>query len=254
MFDGLADNYDRHRPDYPAPVVAAWRAHLDRGRRRPGPRVVVDLGCGTGISTRALARALDADDILIGAEPSTDMRAEFRANPDTAVRPLVAALGERLPLAGASLDAIVVAQAAHWMDRSALLAEANHALVPGGTFAFLNNNRLWPGSAFLGAYEDVLERLSPGYRRDYRAFDYAAELDEVGAIEVIVRTHMWDRAFDADDFLGLVRSTSMYKNAAKAHERSTVEAEVRSLVAAHADGAGRVVVAYETELVAGRLA
>jgi SAM-dependent methyltransferase len=254
VFDGLSDAYDRYRPDYPAPVVESWLRHLDRGAKRAGPRFVVDLASGTGISTRALARALDPGDVLIAAEPGEGMRSAFAANPGNRRASLLGARGERLPFGAGTLDAIVIAQAAHWMDRAALLAEARHALAPGGTLAFLTNNRYWEGSRFLDAYEGVLDRLSPGYRRDYRSLDYAAVLREARAVDILIRNHHWNRPFDAGGFLGLVRSTSMYKNAVEAHGAAAVEAEVRALVAAHADTAGNIVVAYETELVAGRLA
>lgn len=254
VFDGLAGDYDRHRPDYPAPVLKAWRGHLERGRGRAGPRLVADLGCGTGISTRALARVLEPGDAVIGVEPGADMRAAFRVHPETATVPLIAATGERLPFAPATLDAIVIAQAAHWMDRPALFAEARLALAPGGTLAMLTNNRHWPGSPFLAAYEALLERLSPGYDRRYRAFDYAAELDQAGAADVLRATHTWERALDAGGFLGLVRSTSMFKNAVAAHGEAAVGDGVRALAAEHADAGGRLAVPYETELVAGRLA
>ena len=52
-FSGLADAYARHRPSYPDEVVRTviLRAMLQRGA------VLVDVGCGTGISSRLFADA-----------------------------------------------------------------------------------------------------------------------------------------------------------------------------------------------------
>lgn len=70
-FDGLADVYDLNRPDYPAAIMerlAAMVASIE------GPRSCLDVGCGTGISTRALARALPGW-AIVGLEPNADMLA-----------------------------------------------------------------------------------------------------------------------------------------------------------------------------------
>src|SRR5262245_45543844 len=66
-FGGLAAGYDRYRPDYPP---AAIDFIIARCGLAPGARFV-DVGCGTGISTRLFgARGLAG----IGVEPNADMR------------------------------------------------------------------------------------------------------------------------------------------------------------------------------------
>ena len=66
-FSGFADLYDANRPSAPArlgPLLARY-AGVDRP-------VVVDLGCGTGLSSRWAAGWADR---VIGIEPNDDMRA-----------------------------------------------------------------------------------------------------------------------------------------------------------------------------------
>src|ERR1035437_5729466 len=66
-FSGFADIYDSSRPAVPK-AVADILSQLAQVIR---PRLVVDLGCGTGLSTRLWAgRANKA----IGIEPNPDMR------------------------------------------------------------------------------------------------------------------------------------------------------------------------------------
>jgi len=45
-FSGFEDLYDNHRPEAPMTVVEVITSYLER---KPG--LVVDLGCGTGLST-----------------------------------------------------------------------------------------------------------------------------------------------------------------------------------------------------------
>jgi SAM-dependent methyltransferase len=48
---------------------------------------------------------------------------------------------ERIPLAGASVDAVAVATAFHWFDAPRALVEIGRVLRPGGTLAILWNER-----------------------------------------------------------------------------------------------------------------
>src|SRR5947208_450110 len=73
-FTGLAGDYARHRPQYPAAAVdfIISRAGL-------GPQsLVVDVGAGTGISTRLFARRGLR---VVGVEPNDDMRRRAQAEP-----------------------------------------------------------------------------------------------------------------------------------------------------------------------------
>ena len=47
-FTGFEDTYDQHRPEAPQEVVALLTGYLERK-----PSLVVDLGCGTGLSSFA---------------------------------------------------------------------------------------------------------------------------------------------------------------------------------------------------------
>jgi len=80
-FTGLAETYEKFRPSYPAEALAAVHAYWGG---TPGvPRLLADIGGGTGISTRALMEALG--DGGGGAwtakvvEPNDDMRAQAEA-------------------------------------------------------------------------------------------------------------------------------------------------------------------------------
>jgi SAM-dependent methyltransferase len=127
-FDAVAAGYDAARPSYPAEAVA-WLVPDDAA-------VVVDVGAGTGKFTRLLARP---GRTVIAVEPSEAMRAALRAAmPDSAV---LAGSGERMPLPGDSADALVFAQAWHWVDVPAATREAARVLRPGGVLGLVWNLR-----------------------------------------------------------------------------------------------------------------
>lgn len=126
--EGFADVYDRYRPAPPVEVLDVL-AHV-AGTARPS--VVVDLGCGTGLSTRAWAERAEG---IIGVEPNPRMVDQARAaTPQTNVR-YIEAYASDTGLPGGEADLVTACQAFHWMEPQPVLAEGVRLLRPGGVFA-----------------------------------------------------------------------------------------------------------------------
>lgn len=133
-FSGFADVYDRYRPQ-PPEVLAALLIQFAQVAR---PALVVDLGSGTGLSTRFWAERADA---VIGVEPSADMRrvAEQHAPAQVSYR---AGLSHATGLPAACADVVTCSQALHWMEPLGTFREAQRILRPGGVFAAYDCD--WP--------------------------------------------------------------------------------------------------------------
>jgi SAM-dependent methyltransferase len=127
-FGAVADAYERGRPPYP-PGAIDWL--LPAGAVR-----VLDLGAGTGKLTRQLTgRGLD----VTAVEPSEGMLAQLRrAAPGARA---LAGAAERIPLPDRSVDAVLVAQAWHWVDPSQAVPEVARVLRPGGRLGLVWNVR-----------------------------------------------------------------------------------------------------------------
>jgi ubiquinone/menaquinone biosynthesis C-methylase UbiE len=153
-FTGLAGLYDQFRPGYPDEALTAF---IDRAGLRPGS-LVVDVGSGTGISTRLLAaRGLR----VIGIEPNDDMRAQAEATPAAAhaTTPIYqAGVAEDLGLPDACAEAVMAAQSFHWFQAMPTLAEFHRVLQPGGWVALLWNERD-ENDPFTAAYGDAFREL-----------------------------------------------------------------------------------------------
>jgi len=132
-FSGFADLYDDVRPQPPGDLARILTSYC--GKRRPD---VIDLGSGTGLSTRWASRWARS---TIGVEPSADMRAlaERRA-PDNAR--FVEGFGHDTGLVADSADLVLAVQAMHWMEPTGTLAEVARLLRPGGVFAAIDCD--WP--------------------------------------------------------------------------------------------------------------
>jgi SAM-dependent methyltransferase len=121
--------YERGRPGYPPAAVDFLAAQLSLG---PG-RTVVDLAAGTGKLTRPLL-ATGAE--VIAEEPVAEMRAALPAGARA-----VDGTAEEMPLNSGSADAVTVAQAFHWFDGDAALAEIHRVLRPRSALALVWNRR-----------------------------------------------------------------------------------------------------------------
>src|SRR5579859_2462446 len=126
-FGAVATAYAEHRPNY---AQAAVRWALERA---PGPRVL-ELGAGTSKLTATLV-ALGAD--VIAVEPDKSMLDQLRrALPTTCA---VRGRAEAVPLADASVDAVLAGNALHWFDMEIAGPEIARVLQPDGVLAGLWN-------------------------------------------------------------------------------------------------------------------
>lgn len=130
-YDTSAEQYERHRPGYPAALVD-WVVGVT-GLRVPAR--VADIGCGTGIATRLFAeRGFD----VVGVDHNAAMLAlAQRAGRASYVRAEAAASA----LASGSVELVTAAQCFHWFEPQATLEEFRRILRPGGWCAALWNLR-----------------------------------------------------------------------------------------------------------------
>lgn len=127
-FGSAAAAYERGRPSYP-PEAIDWLLPV-------GARNVLDLGAGTGkLTTRLVERGLD----VVAVDPIPDMLEVLR----TALPETQALLGtaEEIPLEDNSVDAVLVAQAWHWVDPERAIPEVARVLRPGGRLGLVWNTR-----------------------------------------------------------------------------------------------------------------
>ena len=126
--EGFAAHYDRYRPRPPRALLES----LLQAARVERAALVVDLGAGTGLSTRAW---VGLGDRVVGVEPNPAMRAEAgRATEDQNVE-FVGAFAEETGLTAGGADVVTCSQSLHWMEPEPTFAEAARLLRPGGVFA-----------------------------------------------------------------------------------------------------------------------
>ena len=192
-FTGRAGHYATGRPSYPAESIDA----IFDGLGDPAQLTVVDLGAGTGISSRLLAERGAA---VLAVEPNVAMRAAAESHPNVQ---WIDGTAERTTLPEGGADIVAAFQAFHWFDHAEALREMLRVLRPGGRATVVYNERD-ETDPFTAAYGEVIRRYKTDeteQRRDdgrelfasYRAWHRVQRL-AFGNVEPMDRAKMHARA------------------------------------------------------------
>ena len=179
MFDRIAGRYELLNAVMTAGLYKLWNRKVVRATGlRPGDSAL-DLACGTGSLTRALANAVGPAGSVLGVDFSSEMlrAAETRPAPNVEYR-----LGDATDLAGVptgGFDAATIAYGARNIpDLDGLFAEMNRVLKPGGRAVCLEIARpagRLPG-AFYGLWFDrIVPKVGGLISGDAQAYSYLPE-------------------------------------------------------------------------------
>lgn len=209
-FTGFGAHYDGVRPLPPERLAALLLPMAGVGERAG---LVVDLGSGTGLSSRYWARHARS---VIGIEPTASMReqAEQFEGDNLSYRDGYA---HDTGLASDSADIVSCAQSLHWMEPTSTFREAARVLRPGGLLAAYDYD--WPPATPFweadAAYVDCMEHTRAlekehGLTSDLPQWDKPGHLGRMAASGCFRFTrecvlHHED-AGEAERFVGLMLS------------------------------------------------
>jgi SAM-dependent methyltransferase len=135
LFKGSAPYYERGR----LPYAPGFAETLATALGLDGQGRLLDVGCGPGTVTLALARFFTE---VAGIDPDEDMLAEAereaRRRGVTNAR-WVTARAEDLPAGLGEFRVVVFAQSFHWTDRDRVAATVLEMLEPGGAFVHMSD-------------------------------------------------------------------------------------------------------------------
>jgi ubiquinone/menaquinone biosynthesis C-methylase UbiE len=228
-FQIAGDAYERGRPEYPTDATD----HLIRALDITKASTVIDVGAGTGKLTKVLARSCNN---LIAVEPVEGMRRKF-----SSLLPQLQVLegsAENLPLATASADAIVVAQAFHWFNGSLALQEFHRVLKPEGKIGLIWNARDesldWVSklTEIIDPHESGAPRYKSGlWRQAFTQTKYFSSLQ--------IQHFKYIQCGTYDTIVDRIGSISFISSLPE-DVRSEVLGEVRQLLATHPQTASKV--------------
>jgi ubiquinone/menaquinone biosynthesis C-methylase UbiE len=153
-FSGFAAEYNSYRPN-PPEVLRTVLLELAMVKR---PRLIVDLGSGTGLSTRYWAEFADK---VIGIEPNHDMRTRAVAETTAKNVEYLDAISHQTTLPDRCADIVTCSQSLHWMEPLKTFTEVARILRPDGVFAAYDYD--WPPTTGVwmadAAYEECMKTI-----------------------------------------------------------------------------------------------
>jgi len=161
-----AERYAKGRPNVQAAAVKSFKefAKITKPFKK-----CLDVGCGTGLSTVAVAEICDS---VIGVDISEGMLSHAATHPKIKYQK---ANAENLPFDNNSFDLITVGLAMHWFDQTAFLIEAGRVLIPDGWLVIFNNeftHQMLDVPEFTDWFETLyLQRYPNPPRKNKLAFD-----------------------------------------------------------------------------------
>lgn len=159
-FTGLAKDYAQYRPAYSETVLSAIIGLMEKP---PSQADAVDVGAGTGIWTRMLARRGFRS--VVAVEPNAEMRSHGAAAPDNDPIVWFDGSAEQTTLGDGSTDLLSMASSFHWADFDRATQEFYRVVRPGGYFVALWNPRLIEANPLLVRIEERLREMSPEMKR-----------------------------------------------------------------------------------------
>jgi MOSC domain-containing protein YiiM/ubiquinone/menaquinone biosynthesis C-methylase UbiE len=230
-FAAAADAYERGRPEYSTEAIAALVRELGIG---PGKRVL-DLAAGTGKLTRQIAPSRAE---IVAVEPIAEMRAKLAAaSPDVEA---LEGTAEAIPLPNHSVDAVVVGQAFHWFDGIRAVSDIRRVLKPDGALGLIWQARD-PRLPWIERLDEIIDRADDGHPR-FRTMAWREAFDRTALFEPLRSADFETvQRGSPETIIDRVASIS-YVAAMGEARRAKVLDEVRALIAADPETAGRDVV------------
>ena len=209
LFDREAERYDRYRPTYPAALIDEVLG------ASPDTLSVLDVGCGTGIASRLIARRGAQ---VLGVERNAGMAKIAQRHGI----PAEVAKFETWDAAGRTFDRVISAQAWHWLDPRLSSMKAASLLVVGGRLCVFWSAGHHPdelADSLHSTYERVLPGDGPtlviGYaanRASDPTADFGLVMDAMLACDELsepqIQSFPWSREYARDEWLDQLHSHS----------------------------------------------
>jgi SAM-dependent methyltransferase len=215
-FEEVPELYDRARPGYPVEVFD----DLARLARLPEAARVLEIGCGTGQATVALAeRGYRITCVELGEQLAAFARRKLSAFPAVEV---INANFETWRPTDAAYDAVVSFTAFHWIDPVLRYEKSASLLRDGGALALVGSLHVLPpdGDQFFAEVQADYEAVLPD--DDKTRAGGPTHPDSVSALDeeieasgffrsAATRRYLWEVIYTSEEYIALLSTYSGHR-------------------------------------------
>ncbi len=230
-FDAAARLYDRFRPGYPETLFndLVELSGIPEGGR------ILEIGPGTGQATVPLARRGFS---ILGLELGASMARVCRRNTqEFASVEILNTAFESWEVEPDGFDLALAATAFHWIPAKLAFTRCARALKPGGSLALLWNFVDIPDNRFYNDLRALYRRIAPHMRlslppelRIERQRKKIVSSGHFGPVTIL--RYPWQKEYDADSYIGLLKTMSDHATLAPKVRREVFRA-IRRLIDTH---------------------
>ncbi|XP_069472046.1 putative methyltransferase DDB_G0268948 isoform X2 [Ambystoma mexicanum] len=222
--------YEKYMIREPDEVMKLILSYLEEKKGKPF-QLAVDVGCGTGQSTRSLA-AFDFQKV-IGVDISDAQIQEACSVGSSPKVSYMLAPAEQLPFEDGSVDLITASVSAHWFNMEMFLSEVERVLKPRGCLAmyclypFFDLHYKDCSKALTDVFTEVTDFLLREYGgegvklmlSEYKEiFDAVPFVDKTRVTKILLK-----RSMPVADLVGLCESICTYQNFLRADREAAEE-------------------------------
>lgn len=213
-FGGMRTEYESARRGYPQEVYNYIHNLLGRYSA-----LVLDLGCGTGISSRELKEngfevvGADKDEAMI--ETARERSPEIK---------YVAASADHLPFPDREFDIVTAFTAFHWFNDEKSLNEIKRVLKKGGVFfaALKGNRQSEETKAFRNGYTAIFKKYA-GQDFDKTKEHFKTDIMSNIFGNITEKSFYVDERYTVENALVLIRSISLWNLISEADKPKLME-------------------------------
>lgn len=205
----IAKEYDQYRLAPPSKLIKI----ITSLTRKESPDLVVDLGCGTGLSTYPWALV---SKMVLGIDPLSEMLSVAKQSNSAKNIDFLQGYGNSTGLDNRSVDIITCNHSIHWMEPESTIIEVARIIKEDGIFVMMGHN-FPPLSEFLEVDNEYFRfkkkcdllisslNLNKGFFENMVGF--AEQLNALGLFKIYREFYFSDeREWSADDYIGWINT------------------------------------------------